>query len=110
MEQINGFLQSLISSSAYELHFEPNKNPFVLSDHGVIEVSAMPLSGANISQLIFPIIPADAKQKLPKQAEIDFSYNNPTGNFGVTVKKSPAGFHVIVKPLEGVADSGIGLS
>ena len=110
MEQINGYLQSLISASAYELHFEPNKSPFILSDHGVIEVSPTPLSGANISQLIFPIIPADAKQKLPNQPEIEFSYNNPTGNFGFVVKKSPAGFHVIVKPLEGSPDSGIGLS
>jgi len=99
MDQINGYLQSLISASAYELHFEPNKSPFVLSDHGVIEVSATPLSGANISQLIFPIIPAEAKQKLPNQPEIEFSYKNPTGNFGFVVKKSPAGFHVIVKPL-----------
>jgi twitching motility protein PilT len=110
MEQINGFLQSLISASAYELHFEPNKSPFILSDHGVIEVSPTPLSGANISQLIFPIIPADVKQKLPNQPEIEFSYNNPTGNFGFVVKKSPAGFHVIVKPLEAMPDSGIGLS
>ncbi len=110
MEQINGFLQSLVSSSAYELHFEPNKSPFILSDHGVIEVSPTPLSGANISQLIFPIIPADAKQKLPNQPEIEFSYNNPTGSFGFVVKKSPAGFHVIVKPLEAVHDRGIGLS
>jgi twitching motility protein PilT len=110
MEQINGYLQSLISASAYELHFEPNKSPFILSDHGVIEVSPTPLSGANISQLIFPIIPAEAKQKLPNQPEIEFSYNNPTGNFGFVVKKSPAGFHVIVKPLEAAPDSGIGLS
>jgi twitching motility protein PilT len=100
MEQINGYLQSLISASAYELHFEPNKSPFVLSDHGVIEVSNSPLSGANISQLIFPIIPVEAKQKLPNQPEIEFSYSNPTGNFGFVVKKSPSGFHVIVKPLE----------
>ncbi len=105
MEQINGFLQSLISASAYELHFEPNKNPFILSDHGVIEVSPTPLSGANISQLIFPIIPADVKQKLPNQPEIEFSYQNPTGNFGFMVKKSPAGFHVIVKPLEALPGS-----
>jgi twitching motility protein PilT len=105
MEQINGYLQSLISASAYELHFEPNKSPFILSDHGVIEVSPTPLSGANISQLIFPIIPAEAKQKLPNQPEIEFDYHNPTGNFGFVVKKSPAGFHVIVKPLESSPDS-----
>ena len=110
MEQINGFLQSLMSSSAYELHFEPNKSPFILSDRGVIEVSPTPLSGANISQLIFPIIPADAKQRLPNQPEIEFSYNNPTGNFGFVVKKSPAGFHVIVKPLGGIPTSSISLN
>ncbi len=107
MEQINGYLQSLISASAYELHFEPNKSPFILSDHGVIEVSSTPLSGANISQLIFPIIPAEAKQKLPNQPEIAFDYNNPTGSFGFVVKKSPAGFHVIVKPLDSSYDSNV---
>lgn len=99
MDQINGFLQSLVSSAAYELHFEPNKSPFVLSDSGVVELSQNPLSGASISQMIFPIIPADAKQLLPNRPEIEFDYSNPTGNFGFLVKKSPSGFHVIVKPL-----------
>lgn len=99
MDQISIYLKSLVSSNAYELHLEPNAAPFVLSDNGVTEVSATLLTGANISQLIFPIIPNESKTLLPDRPDIEFGFINSSGNFGFHVKKSPAGFHVIVKPL-----------
>jgi len=101
MEQLNEYLQQLLSHSGDELHLEPNKNPYILTDGAKRDVAAAPIAGTQISMLVFPLIPQDVKQELPNQPEINFVHPHTLGDFSFTVQKSPAGFKVTVVPVDG---------
>ena len=101
MEQLNQYLQQLLDSSSYELHLEPNKNPYVLNAQGQADVAAAPLLGTQISMMVFPLIPPDVKGELPNKPEINFIHPHNLGKFGFTIQKSPAGFNVTVRPMLG---------
>ena len=101
MEKLNEYLQSLLSTCSYELHLEPNKNPYLVASGGNIEVSNTPLLGSQISMMVFPLIPAAVKHQLPNQPEIEFVHPHNLGDFNFLVKKSPAGFIVSVRPILG---------
>jgi len=98
MERLNDYLQKLLSSCSEELHLEPNKNPYLVSENRTSDLAQVPLLGTQISTMVFPIIPPAAKSALPNSNEIEFSYPNNLGNFNFTVQKSPAGFMVTVRP------------
>lgn len=99
MEKLNEYLQTLLSTCSYELHLEPNKTPYLTSDNGTTEVSNVPILGTQISMMIFPLIPSAVKQELPNKPQIEFAHRHNLGNFNFTVKKSPIGFIVTVRPL-----------
>ncbi|MGQ0541673.1 MAG: type IV pilus twitching motility protein PilT [Blastocatellia bacterium] len=101
MEQLNDYLKSLLSTASYELHLEPNKNPFVVSANGPSDISNKPLQGTQISMMVFPLIPQDVKNELPHQPHIEFVHPHNLGKFSFKVQKSPAGFNVTVKPVFG---------
>lgn len=99
MEKLNEYLQTLLSTFSYELHLEPNKNPYILSDEGLMDVANSPMLGTQISTMIFPLIPAEVKRELPNKQEVEFVHNHALGNFSFSVKKSPAGFIVAIRPV-----------
>lgn len=99
MEKLNEYLQTLLSTCSYELHLEPNKIPCVVSDSGTTEVANAPLLGTQISMLVFPLIPPAVKQELPNKSEVEFVHKHALGSFNFSVRKSPAGFIVTVRPL-----------
>ncbi len=99
MEKLTEYLQTLLATSSYELHLEPNKNPYIVSANGTSDVSNTPMLGTQISMLVFPLIPANVKQELPNKSEIEFTHPHILGNFNFSVKKSPAGFIVTISPL-----------
>src|SRR5688572_16889404 len=101
MEQLNQYLQVLMSSAGYELHLEPNKNPYVISASGQSDLPPGPLLGTQISMMVFPLIPPDVKHDLPNLPQIQFVHPHNLGRFSFTVEKSPAGFNVTVRPLLG---------
>src|SRR5688572_24853249 len=101
MEQLNQYLQVLMSSAGYELHLQPNKNPYVISAGGQSDVAPAPLLGTQISMMVFPLIPPDVKQDLPNLPTIQFVHPHNLGRFSFTVEKSPAGFNVTIRPLLG---------
>jgi hypothetical protein len=103
MEQLNQYLQMLLSSAGYELRLEPNKVPYMVSANGNSDVSNTPLLGTQISMMIFPLIPPHVKDDLPNQPQIQFVHPHNLGRFSFTISKSPAGFNVTVKPLLGSA-------
>ena len=103
MEQLNQYLQTLLNSAGYELHLEPNKNPYVVAASGQTDVANTPLLGTQISMMVFPLIPLDIKQDLPNLPTIQFVHPHNLGKFSFTIQKSPAGFNVTVKPLLGNA-------
>src|SRR5215218_1704638 len=101
MEQLNQYLKTLLSSAGYELHLEPNKNPYVIAANGQSDVANTPLLGTQISMMVFPLIPPDVKQDLPNLPTIQFVHPHNLGRFSFTLQKSPAGFNVTVRPLLG---------
>lgn len=101
MEKLNEYLQSLISTSSYELRLEPERTPYLVSANGNSDLSGEPLPGTQISMLVFPLIPPAVKQQLPNQHEIQFVHPHNLGKFSFTITKSPGGFVVSVRPLLG---------
>jgi twitching motility protein PilT len=99
MEKLNDYLQTLLSTCSYELHLEPNKNPYLISASGQSDVNNTPLLGTQISMMVFPLIPNNIKQQLPSQTEIQFVHPHNLGKFSFIVKKSPAGFIVTIRPM-----------
>lgn len=99
MEKLHDYLQTLLSTCSYELHLEPNKNPYLVSANGQNDVNNTPLLGTQISMMVFPLIPNDVKQQLPSQPEIQFVHPHNLGKFNFLVKKSPAGFIVTIRPM-----------
>ena len=99
MEKLNEYLQTLLSTCSYELHLEPNKKPYLISSDGTMDITNTPLLGTQISMMVFPLIPLKVKQQLPTQPEIEFVHPHNLGDFNVSIKKSPAGFNVVIRPV-----------
>jgi twitching motility protein PilT len=99
MEKLNEYLQALLSTCSYELHLEPNKNPYLMSANGATDIANAPLPGTQISMMIFPLIPADVKQQLPSRSEVRFVYAHKLSDFSFVVRKSPSGFNVTICPV-----------
>ena len=99
MEKLNDYLQRLLSSCSDELRLEPDRNPYLVSESGNTDVAQVPLMGTQISTMIFPLIPDKAKSALPHNPEVEFTLPHNLGNFNVTVRKSPAGFVVTIRPM-----------
>jgi twitching motility protein PilT len=101
MEQLNQYLHQLLSTSSFELRLEPNKNPYIVNEQGETEVDGTPLAGPQISTMVFPLIPADVRPDLPNLPQIQFVHPHNLGKVTFTVKKTPAGFNVTIKPYTG---------
>jgi twitching motility protein PilT len=106
MEKLNYFLKQLLSSCSEELRIEPDKIPYLVANNRNDDVGNVALIGTQISMMIFPLIPQEAKVKLPNSDEIDFLCRHELGNFHFSVRKSPAGFIVTVRPAIGETSAG----
>lgn len=111
MENLNNYLTALASRKGSELLFEPNSRLRLVAFDGNQDLTPFELTGAQISMLIFPIIPANERQMLPNQPEVRFDFQAPSiGEFNFLVKKSPAGFVVSIRTKADVAANGNGAS
>lgn len=99
MDKLNEYLQTLVTSCSYELHLEPNRPPYMVSSNGINDVQNAAILGTQISQLVFPLIPAEVRQQLPNQDEVQFIHPHSLGKFNFKVKKSSAGFNVTISPI-----------
>ncbi len=102
MSEINSYLEHLVSQSATELRLEPNQIPYITTAGGKVNVSPTQILGGQISMLVFPMIPVEARQNLTRQDEVQFPYTTNLGNFNVRIKKSPIGLNVTINPSNGV--------
>lgn len=98
MDALRNYLSSLVDQKGDELLFEPNKRLRLVDSDGRRDITPFEITGAQISTLIFPIIPTKERQMLPSLPEVRFDYAEPNiGEFDFLVKKSPSGFVVTVK-------------
>lgn len=107
MEKLNEYLQSLLSSCSDELHLEPERNPYLVSQNRTTEIGNVPMLGTQISMMVFPLIPMDVKSALPHSNEVEFVHPHNLGNFNFTVQKSPAGFNVTIRPMIGESSESV---
>ncbi|MBA2379655.1 MAG: type IV pilus twitching motility protein PilT, partial [Blastocatellia bacterium] len=56
--------------------------------------------------LVFPLIPHDIRTQLPNSSEVEFVHPHNLGSFAFQVKKTTAGFYVVVRPAGASADAG----
>src|ERR1043166_4292122 len=91
MEMLNEYLKSLLSSCSDELRLEPDKNPYLVSANKSTNIGNVALKGTQISTMVFPLIPPEAKSALPNKPEIEFVHPHNLGNFNFTVQKSQIG-------------------
>lgn len=99
MDKLNEILQKATLLQANELYLEPNKKPYVSCIEGIKEIDNTPLLGAQISSMIFPLIPQDVKMELPNRSEVEFELPHKLGKFIFLVRKSPLGFNVLIRPV-----------
>jgi twitching motility protein PilT len=102
MDPLRNYLGSLVNQKACELLFEPNNRLRLVGSDIKQDLTPFELTGAQISTLIFPIIPTTERQMLPSLSEVRFEYAEPNvGEFDFLVKKSPSGFIVTVRNKDG---------
>ncbi|MEP6946496.1 MAG: PilT/PilU family type 4a pilus ATPase [Acidobacteriota bacterium] len=108
MDKLNEYLQALLSTCSEELHLEPDSKPYLVSGNSMRSIANVPILGTQISMMVFPLIPPEAKAALPHNPEVEFVYEHTIGKFNFVVQKSPAGFNVTVRPMmsEVTATSG----
>ncbi len=99
MEKLNSYLQELLNKCGQELHLEPNKNPYIVTTDGPMDVAPSALPGTQINSMIFELIPDKVKLQLPNQPEVEFVHPHNLGPFNFCVKKSPSGFNVTITPI-----------
>ena len=107
MEKLNEYLQTLLSSCSDELHLEPERNPYLVSENRTTDLGNTPMLGTQISMMIFPLIPPHVKSSLPNSPEVEFVHPHNLGNFNFVVQKSPAGFNVTIRPMLGDSSEAI---
>lgn len=107
MEKLNEYLQTLLSSCSDELHLEPERNPYLVSENRTTDLGNTPMLGTQISMMIFPLIPQHVKSALPNSPEVEFVHPHNLGNFNFVVQKSPAGFNVTIRPMLGDSSESI---
>jgi twitching motility protein PilT len=110
MDQLNQYLEQLISTSGSELRLVPNTIPYVVSSDGNTDLDIAPLQGSQISMMVFPLIPPEVKQELPNQPSVQFVHPSNVGKFDFTVQKTSAGFNVTIKPIAGSIRQAVSLS
>jgi len=110
MESINSYLTILVQQNGNEIRLEPNQPVQLFTYGGKQDLTPDPVTGAEISTAIFPVIPAIERQKLPSQPDVSFDYDlSGVGKFSFLVRKSPSGFIVSVKPSQNkVSESQFG--
>ncbi len=99
MEKLNEYLKTLLSSCGEELHLEPDRPPYLVTAGGSRDVANVPILGSQISMMVFPLIPPEAKSELPHRSEVEFVHPHNLGNFNFVVQKSPSGFNVTIRPM-----------
>ncbi len=101
MESLNSYLTILVQQNGNEVRLEPNQCVQLFAYGGKQDLTSNPVTGAEISTAIFPVIPAIERQKLPNQPDVRFDYDlSGVGKFSFIVRKSPSGFIVSIKPLQ----------
>jgi twitching motility protein PilT len=86
---VDGMLQIMIENGGKSMRLAAGAPARILDVHGTAhEASSHPLTRQEILQLIGPIVPEQARRRLPQETSVDFDYTSPSGPFKVTILRN----------------------
>ena len=89
MSAVDGMLQIMAESAGKSLRLAAGVPARILDASGNMhEASSQALTRQEILQLIGPIIPEQARRRLPQETSVDFDYTSPSGPFKVTILRN----------------------
>jgi twitching motility protein PilT len=101
---VDGMLQVMMESGGKSMRLAAGSPARILDSSGTAhEASSHPLTRQEILQLIGPIVPEQARRRLPQETSVDFDYTSPTGAFKVTILRNGTEIVVSFVPDESAA-------
>ena len=88
-EAVDGLLQTMQSTGAKGLRLAVGSPARMIDASGTAQdASSQPLTRQEILQLIGPIVPEQARRRLPQETSVDFDYASASGAFKVTILRN----------------------
>ena len=104
MSAVDGMLKIMAESNGKVLRLAAGSAARILYVSGTAhEASSQALTRQEILQLIGPIVPEQARRRLPQETSVDFDYASPSGPFKVTILRNGSEIVVSFVPDESVA-------
>jgi twitching motility protein PilT len=101
---VEGMLKMMTESSARGLRLTAGNPAKMLDTAGSAQdASTHPLTRQEILQLIGPIIPEQARRRLPQETSVEFDYASPSGTFKVTILRNGTEIAVSIVPDTGAS-------
>jgi twitching motility protein PilT len=99
---VEGMLKMLSETSARGLRLAVGTPAKILDSDGTTQdASSHPLTRQEILQLIGPIIPEQARRRLPQETSVEFDHASPSGAFKVTILRNGSEIAVSIVPDNG---------
>ncbi|HET9704069.1 MAG TPA: PilT/PilU family type 4a pilus ATPase [Vicinamibacterales bacterium] len=107
MSVVDGMLQMIVEQNARGLRLAAGAPARVIDSSGTShKASSQELTRQEILQLVGPIVPEQARRRLPQESIVDFDYVSPSGPFKVTILRNGSEIAVNFEPdMEAVAAS-----
>ena len=98
-EAVDSLLQMLQQQGAKGLRLAPGSPARILDSSGTAQdASSNALTRQEILQLIGPIVPEQARRRLPQETSVDFDYVSAYGAYKVTILRNGAEIAVSFVP------------
>ena len=98
MSAVDAMLKVMVEKSGRSLRLATGAPARILTADGPQDASAQSLTRQEILQLILPIMPEQARLRLPQDNAVDFDYVSPNGSIKVTVLRNGAEIAVSLVP------------
>ena len=89
MSAVDGMLKVMVETGGKSMRLAAGSPARILDGAGTMhEASSQALTRQEILQLIGPIVPEEARRRLPQETSVDFDYASPSGPFKVTILRN----------------------
>ena len=102
MSAVEGLLKVMVDTGGQSMRLAAGSPARILDAAGVMhEASSQALTRQEILQLIGPIVPEQARRRLPQESSVDFDFTSPSGAFKVTILRNGTEIVVTFVPDDG---------
>ncbi len=101
MSAVEGMLKVMVATGGQSMRLAAGSPARILDAAGMMhEASSQALTRQEILQMIGPIVPEQARRRLPQESSVDFDYTSPSGAFKVTILRNGTEIAVTFVPDE----------